>query len=64
MQNKSSVVVNYSLALKNYNQSSRGRSMRKFYDDEGYDYNKFMQYTRKGQNEVSILMEVESNWKK
>lgn len=52
--------VNYSMALKNYNQNGRGRSMRKFCEDEGYDYNKFMQYARKGQKELSVLKEADS----
>ena len=54
-------VVNYSMALKNYNQNGRGRSMRKFCEDEGYDYNKFMQFARKGQKELSVLMDADSN---
>lgn len=35
--NQESTGVNYSLALKNYNQNGRGRSMRKFCEDEGYE---------------------------
>lgn len=35
---------NYAFALKHYNQNARGRSMKKFCDEEGYDYEKFMQY--------------------
>ncbi|MGN1233033.1 MAG: hypothetical protein ACI4UJ_06240 [Candidatus Cryptobacteroides sp.] len=53
--NQENAVVNYPMALKNYNQNGRGRSMRKFCEDEGYDYNKFMQCARKGQKELSIL---------
>ena len=34
--NQENSVVNYSMALKNYNQNGRGRSMRKFCEDEGY----------------------------
>lgn len=52
--------VNYSMVLKNYNQNGRGRSMRKFCEDEGYDYNKFMQYAKKGQKELSVLKEADS----
>ena len=59
--NQESTGVNYSLALKNYNQNSRGRSMRKFCEDEGYDYNKFMQYARKGQKELSVLKDADAN---
>ncbi len=51
---------NYSMALKNYNQNGRGRSMRKSCEDECYDYNKFMQYARKGQKELSVLKEAYS----
>ena len=58
---QSSLVVSYSMALKNYNQNGRGRSMRKFCEDEGYDYNKFMQFARKGQKELSVLMDADSN---
>lgn len=36
--NLESTGVNYSLALKNYNQNGRGRSMRKFCEDEGYGF--------------------------
>ena len=59
--NQESTGVNYSLALKNYNQNGRGRSMRKFCEDEGYDYNKFMQYARKGQKEFSVLKDADAN---
>ncbi len=58
---QSSPVVSYSMALKNYNQNGRGRSMRKFCEDEGYDYNKFMQFARKGQKELSVLMDADLN---
>lgn len=59
--NQESTGVNYSLALKNFNQNGRGRSMRKFCEDEGYDYNKFMQYARKGQKELSVLKDADAN---
>ena len=59
--NQENAVVNYSMALKNYNQNGRGRSMRKFCEDEGDDYNKFMQFARKGQKELSVLMDADSN---
>ena len=35
--------------------------MRKFCEDEGYDYNKFMQYARKGQKELSVLKDADAN---
>ena len=59
--NQESTGVNYSLALKNFNQNGRGRSMRKFCEDEGYDYNKFMQCARKGQKELSVLKDADAN---
>ena len=59
--NQESTGVNYSLALINFNQNGRGRSMRKFCEDEGYDYNKFMQYARKGQKELSVLKDADVN---
>lgn len=51
--------INYAFALKNYSQNGRGRSMKKFCEDEGYDYNKFMQYSRRGQKEYSVLKEAD-----
>lgn len=56
--------VNYAFALKHYKQYGRGRSMRKFCEDEGYDYDKFMRYSRKGQTEFSILKEADNNEQK
>lgn len=50
---------NYAFALKHYNQNARGRSMKKFCDEEGYDYEKFMQYSRRGQKEYRILKEAD-----
>ena len=55
--------ANYAFALKHYKQYSRGRSMRKFCEDEGYDYDKFMRYSRKGQTEFSILKEADDEHK-
>lgn len=52
--------MNYALALKNYRVNGGGRSMRKFCEDEGYDYNKFMQYSRRGQKELSVLKEADA----
>ena len=49
------------MAMKNYNQNGRVWSMRKFCDDEGYDYNKFMQCARKGHKSLSVLQEADSN---
>ena len=34
--------------------------MLKFCEDEDYDYNKFMQYARKGQNELSVLKDADA----
>ena len=59
--NEVSTDVNYSLALKNYNKNGRGRSMRRFCEEEGYDYNKFMQCARKGQKELSVLKDADEN---
>lgn len=39
---KEEAKVNYAFALKNYQQNGRGRSMKKFCEEEGYDYEKFM----------------------
>ena len=44
--------VNYALALKIYQQKGLGRSMKKFCEEEGYDYAKFMRYARRGQREL------------
>ena len=52
--------VNYAFALKNYQQNGRGRSMKKFCEEEGYDYEKFMQYSRRGQKEYSVLKEADA----
>ena len=40
--------VNYALALKIYQQKGSCRSMKKFCEEEGYDYAKFMRYARRG----------------
>ncbi len=39
-------------ALRQYNKYGRGRSMRKFCEDEGYDYWKFCRLAREGQIEL------------
>ena len=59
--NQESTDVNYSLTLKNYNKNVRGRSMRRFCEEEGYDYNKFMQCARKGQKELCVLKDADEN---
>lgn len=57
---KEEAKVNYAFALKNYQQNGRGRSMKKFCEEEGYDYEKFMQYSRHGQKEYSVLKEADA----
>ena len=44
--------VDYAAALRQYNRYGRGRSMRKFCEDEGYDYWKFCKLAREGQIEM------------
>lgn len=56
---KEDPTINYAFALKRYNQNGRGRSMKKFCEEEGYDYEKFMQYSRRGQKEYSVLKEAD-----
>ncbi len=48
---KEDPTINYAFALKHYNQNGRGRSMKKFCEEEGYDYEKFTQYSRRGQKD-------------
>lgn len=48
---KEEPTINYAFALKHYNQNGRGRSMKKFCEEEGDDYEKFMQYSRRGQKD-------------
>lgn len=57
---KEEAKVNYAFALKNYQQNGRGRSMKKFCEEEEYDYEKFMQYSRRGQKEYSVLKEADA----
>ena len=57
---KEEAKVNYAFALKNYQQNGRGRSMKKFCEEEGYEYEKFMQYSRRGQKEYSVLKEADA----
>ena len=56
---KEDPTINYAFALKHYNQNGRGRSMKKFCEEEGYDYEKFMQYSRRGQKDYSVLKEAD-----
>ena len=44
--------VDYAAALRQYNRYGRGRSMRKFCEDEGYDYWKLCKLAREGQIEM------------
>ena len=45
--------VDYAAALRQYQQYGRGRSMKKFCEDEGYDYWKFCKLAREGQIEMA-----------
>lgn len=45
-------VVDYAAALRQYHIYGRGRSMKKFCEDEGYDYWKFCKMAREGQSEM------------
>lgn len=56
---KEDQTINYAFALKHYNQNGRGRSMKKFCEEEGYDYEKFMQYSRRGQKEYTVLKDAD-----
>lgn len=58
-QNTSQKTVNYALALKNYSRNRKERSMKRFCEVEGYDYGKFLQYSRQGQKEYSVLKEAD-----
>jgi len=49
--------INYAFALKHYNQNGRSRSMKKFCEEEGYE--KFVQYSRRGQKDYSVLKEAD-----
>ena len=46
--------VDYAAALRQYNRYGRGRSMKKFCEDEGYDYWKFCKLAREGQIEMGV----------
>ena len=45
-------VVDYAAALRQYHRYGRGRSMKKFCEDEGYDYWKFCKLAREVQSEM------------
>lgn len=45
-------VVDYAAALRQYHRYGRGRSVKKFCEDEGYDYWKFCKLAREGQSEM------------
>lgn len=45
--------VDYAAALRQYNRYGRGRSMKKFCEDEGYDYWKFCKLAREGQIDLN-----------
>ncbi len=45
-------VVDYAAALRQYSRYGRGRSMKRFCEDEGYDYWKFCRLAREGQIEL------------
>lgn len=47
--------VDYATALRQYNKYGRGRSMKKFCEDEGYDYLKFCKLAREGQIEMAVM---------
>ena len=49
----------YMLALKNYSRNGKGRSMKRFCEEEWYGYVKFLQYSRHGQKEYSVLKEAD-----
>ena len=56
---KEDPTINYAFALQQYNQNGRGRSMKQFCEEEGYAHEKFMQYSRRGQKESSVLTEAD-----
>lgn len=52
--------VDYAAALRQYNKYGRGRSMKKFCEDEGYDYWKFCKLAREGQIEMESKTGLET----
>ena len=59
LEMKEETKVNYAFTLKNCQQNGQGLSMKKFCDEGGYDYKKFMQYSRRGQKEYSVLKDAD-----
>ena len=57
---KEEAKVSYAFALKNYQQNGRGRLMKQFCEEEEYDYEKIMQYSRRGQIEYNVLKEADA----
>ena len=64
-------VVDYAAALRQYHRYGRGRSVKKFCEDEGYDYWKFCKLAREGQSEMDakiiadkhpVFIEVNPDW--
>lgn len=51
--------INFALALKNNGRNGKGRLMKRFCEEDGYDYGKFIQYSRHGQKEYSVLKEAD-----
>lgn len=47
-------MVDYAAALRQYQKYGRGRSMKKFCKDDGYDYWKFCKLAREGQIEMAL----------
>ena len=46
-------MVDYAAALRQYQKYGRGRSVKKFCEDEGYDYWKFCKLAHEGQIEMA-----------
>ncbi len=51
-----SSTVDYTAALRQFRQYGKGRSMRQFCEDEGYDYKKFCKFSRCGAREQDIQL--------
>lgn len=60
----SSHQVDYAAALRHFQHYHRGRSMRRYCEEEGYDYHKFCKYAREALNspdsEPGVFVEVPS----
>ena len=54
--------VDYAAALRHFQHYHRGRSMRRYCEEEGYDYNKFCKHAREALNapsgEPAVFVEV------